>query len=194
MVNGSPSFAHPNGNKPFLSTRVSSFVKSKTSSNLNSTANSTNNSNETNSRQRILGYANGKKSFSRVSSSTIGNNKNGNIDEFSDFNDDAYMSFNNSGYSAISNENSSHAKPLASFKASKPKSGTSLTSLMALSSEDVNSKSNELMMKKYELDSSYMDQSILMNKISPSEYAAHVLEKAKKYLNESNKYLESDNT
>lgn len=28
---------------------------------------------------------------------------------------------------------------------------------------------NDLLIKKYELDSSYMDQSILMNKISPSK-------------------------
>lgn len=48
-----------------------------------------------------------------------------------------------------------------------------------------------LIKKKHELDSLYMDHSILMNKIAPSEYAKNVITKAKRDLDIFETYLET---
>ena len=76
--------------------------------------------------------------------------------------DDAYMSFNNSmNKPTIGVEQSKQAalKSNNFINISNNKLTTSCSDL----------PNNDLLIKKYELDSSYMDQSILMNKISPSK-------------------------
>ena len=76
--------------------------------------------------------------------------------------DDAYMSFNNSmNKPTIAVEQSKQAalKSNNFINISNNKMTTSCSDLT----------NNDLLIKKYELDSSYMDQSILMNKISPSK-------------------------
>jgi hypothetical protein len=93
--------------------------------------------------------------------------------------DDAYMSFNNSPCSNILKSNNC----INILNNQKFNSNTMTTSMSC----------NDFLAKKYEIDSSYMDQSILMNKMSPSEYARNVLEKAKHDLNDSIKYTLSEN-
>ena len=146
-----------------IKSKSTNFVKSKTSGNLVSNS----------LKQKKSSKSSSKASFSSTNLIT---------DEYLDCNeyeDDAYMSFNNT--SSYSNDQ----------QLINNKKKSSSQQVMTISCEDL-SKNPQLMLKKYELDSSYMDQSILMNKISPSEYARSVLDRAKKYLNESNKYLESE--
>jgi hypothetical protein len=86
--------------------------------------------------------------------------------------DDAYMSFNNS---TCSNSNVKKRQQQQLFKSNSNnilKSNNHVNILnnqKQIISNSMAISCNDLLAKKHELDSSYMDQSILMNKMSPSK-------------------------
>jgi len=144
----------------------------------------TNNNNERNLKQKnsSLTYAKSKINFCSKSSDSLTskasqsddpkshNNKNQEDD------DDAYMSFNNSTCSNSNNKQQQQHQQFYESKIFKSNSNNILKSnnyVNILNNQKQNSSiaisCNDLLAKKYELDSSYMDQSILMNKMSPSE-------------------------
>ena len=109
--------------------------------------------------------------FSKSSEALLPKNsrENGLVSKSEVDQDDAYMSFNNSicsntnkQFSKISHSNNNILKSNNCINILNNNQKTNLTvNQMTISC-------NDLLAKKYELDSSYMDQSILMNKISPS--------------------------
>jgi len=145
----------------------------------------TNNNNERNLKQKnsSLTYAKSKINICSKSSDSLTskasqsddpkshNNKNQEDD------DDAYMSFNNSTCSNSNNKQQQQQhQQFYESKIFKSNSNNILKSnnyVNILNNQKQNSSiaisCNDLLAKKYELDSSYMDQSILMNKMSPSE-------------------------
>jgi hypothetical protein len=146
------------------------------------------NNNERNLKQKnsSLTYAKSKINFCSKSSDSLTakasqsedpkshNNKNQEDDD-----DDAYMSFNNSTCSNSNNKQQQQQQQnqqLYESKIFKSNSNNILKSnnyVNILNNQKQNSSiaisCNDLLAKKYELDSSYMDQSILMNKMSPSK-------------------------
>lgn len=69
----------------------------------------------------------------------------------------------------------------------------SMSTSILNNSKTIELNDNEkLIKKKHELDSLYMDQSILMNRLAPSEYARNVISKAKNDLNLLENLLRTD--